>query len=287
MSIVEQALINGILQAGIYAMMAIGLNLIYGVLKIINFAHGEFLMISMYIAYWVITLYSFNIYTSSLIVLPIMMLIGYLLAKFLIEPILKDPEINQLLITLALSIILQNIALLLWTSDFKSLRVEASSYNIFGIILPSHRLISFIEAVVITILTYYMLMKTQIGIKIRAVAQSPEITELLGINSKQIRILVFILGTVLAGFAGIAIIPIYYVYPTVGQNFALIMWVIIVLGGLGSVTGALLASFIIGIIESLVATFYTVELARAVIFTLFIIILAIRPTGLLGEKARV
>ncbi|MEM4969618.1 MAG: branched-chain amino acid ABC transporter permease [Sulfolobales archaeon] len=287
MSVIEQAIVNGILQGGIYAVIAVGINLIYGVLKIINFAHGEFIALSMYLTFWLTTLYSLNLALTGVIVLLIMTIFGYIIVRFLIEPILKDPELNQLLITFALSIILQNIFLLLWGADFRSIRVESFSYNIGGVSIPHYKLMAFFGAVASTLLLYIILMRTKLGIWIRAVAQDPITSQALGINSKAIRAIVFIIGTVLAGLAGLLITPIYYIYPTVGLPFGLMAWVIMVLGGLGSMTGALIAGFIVGLFESLIATFYNVELARAFIFVIFIATLAIRPTGLLGGRARV
>jgi branched-chain amino acid transport system permease protein len=191
---------------------------------------------------------------------------------------------------LPLSIILQNIFLILWGADFRSIRTESISYNIAGILIPYNKynkLIAFIGAIIATITLYIILIRSKLGIWIRAVAQDPITSETLGINARIIRTLVFVIGTISAGLAGILIAPIYYIYPTVGVPFGLIAWVIMVLGGLGSMTGALLASFIIGMFESLIATLYNVELARAFAFIIFIATLAIRPSRLLGDKARV
>jgi branched-chain amino acid transport system permease protein len=191
---------------------------------------------------------------------------------------------------LPLSIILQNIFLILWGADFRSIRTESISYNIAGILIPYNKynkLIAFIGAIIATITLYIILIRSKLRIWIRAVAQDPITSETLGINARIIRTLVFVIGTISAGLAGILIAPIYYIYPTVGVPFGLIAWVIMVLGGLGSMTGALLASFIIGMFESLIATLYNVELARAFAFIIFIATLAIRPSRLLGDKARV
>lgn len=283
---IEQILINGILLSGIYAIISIGLNIIYGVLKIINFAHGDFLMLAMYVAYWLTALYGFDVYASIPIVSIAMILFGYVISRLLIEPILKDPELNQIVITLALSIILQNIALILWKADFRSLHIGAS-INIGGIFIPTSRLIASIGALSMVFLLYLTLIKTRFGIRVRAVAQSPEISELSGVNSKHVRISTFILGTLLVSVAGVMILPIYSVYPTVGLEFGMISWIIIVFGGLGSVTGALVASFIVGITESVVGAFYNIELARALMLILFVIILFVRPSGIFGERARV
>jgi branched-chain amino acid transport system permease protein len=287
MAVLDQAIVNGLLQGGIYAIIAVGINLIYGVLKIINFAHGEFIALSMYLTFWLITLVGLNMALTATIVLLVMSLFGYLIMRILIEPILRDPELNQLLITFALSIILQNIFLILWGADFRSIRTESISYNIAGILIPYNKLIAFIGAIIATITLYIILIRSKLGIWIRAVAQDPITSETLGINARLIRTLVFVIGMISAGLAGILIAPIYYIYPTVGVPFGLIAWVIMVLGGLGSMTGALLASFIIGMFESLIATLYNVELARAFAFIIFIATLAIRPSGLLGDKARV
>lgn len=286
-SLILQVLVNGLMIAGIYALVAVGLSIILGVLKVINFAHGEFLMIGMYIAYWSVVLLGIHPYLSGLIVLPVLFLLGLVVERILIEPVLKAPVLNQLLITAGLSIFLQNIALLFWRADPRTITVPSSSINLFGILISEHRFYAFVFALAGLLILYYLLLHTRVGKKIRAVAQDLETAEIMGINSRYIRLLTFGLGSALVGVASFLMIPIFFVYPTAGLGFGLIAWIVIVLGGLGSFEGALLGSFIIGITEAFVAFFINIEMARAAVFVIFLLILFIKPSGILGGRARV
>lgn len=286
-AMIAQMIINGILIGGIYAVISVSLNIIFGVLKVINFAHGEFLMLSMYASYWLCILYGLNPYIALPLTTAIMFVFGVALERILIKPLLKAPPINQLLSTAALMLVLQNIALVLWHADYRSLTIGAFSIRLGDIYISGHRLIALIGALATTLLFYYFLMRTDTGRRIRAVAQDPEVSSILGINVPLIKTLTFGLGAALAGIAGALMISIYFVYPTVGTSFGLMAWIIIVLGGLGSFIGAFIGSFIIGLIESIAATIWSLELAKAIAFIVFLLVLFFKPTGLFGEKARV
>ncbi len=282
-----QVLVNSILLGGMYAVISIGLNIIFGVLKIVNFAHGELIMLGMYISYWLTVLYGLNPYITLPIVAATLFLIGLVVERVLIKPILNAPSINQLLTTAALILILQNIALILWRADYRGVSVKMPLISIGPIFISATRLVAFIGGLAASLCLYYILMKTDLGIRIRAVAQDPEVAQIVGVNVPRIQTLTFGLGAMLAGIAGSLMIPIFMVNPTVGSNFGLIAWVIIVLGGLGSFTGALIGSFIVGFIEAFVGILISLEMARAVAFLAFIAILLFKPAGILGEKARV
>jgi branched-chain amino acid transport system permease protein len=270
-----------------YAVISVGLNLIFGVLKIINFAHGELIMLGMYTAYWLTTLYGLNPYISIPIVAMILFVVGVVIERVLIKPILKAPEVNQLLTTAALILVLQNLALILWRADYRGISVYVPTVTLGTLYIPGTRLVAFIGGLVTSLALYYVLMRTDIGRRIRAVAQDPEIASVLGINVSIIQTLTFGLGALLTGIAGSLLIPIYMVNPMVGGTFGLISWIIIVLGGLGSFVGALVGSFIIGFIEAFVGALISLEISRVVAFAIFIAVLFIKPTGLFGEKSRV
>jgi branched-chain amino acid transport system permease protein len=282
-----QVCINALLLGGMYAVISVGLNLIFGVLKIINFAHGELIMLGMYTAYWLTTLYGLNPYISIPIIAMILFVVGVVIERVLIKPILKAPGVNQLLTTAALILVLQNLALILWRADYRGISVYVPTVTLGHLYIPGTRLVAFIGGLVTSLALYYVLMRTDIGRRIRAVAQDPEIASVLGINVSIIQTLTFGLGALLTGIAGSLLIPIYMVNPMVGGTFGLISWIIIVLGGLGSFVGALVGSFIIGFIEAFVGALISLEISRVVAFAIFIAVLFIKPTGLFGEKSRV
>ncbi|MEM4519826.1 MAG: branched-chain amino acid ABC transporter permease [Sulfolobales archaeon] len=282
-----QIFVNAMLLGGMYAIISIGLNIIFGVLKIVNFAHGELIMLGMYISYWLAVIYGLNPYLTLPLTALALFLIGAGIERILIKPILNAPSINQLLTTAALILIIQNVALILWRADYRGVTVRMPLISIGPIFVSGTRLVAFVGGIAASLILYYILMRTDTGIRIRAVAQDPEVSQILGVNVPRVQTLTFCLGSLLAGIAGSLMIPIFMVNPTVGGGFGLIAWVIIVLGGLGSFTGALIGSFIVGLIEAYVGVLISLEVARAVAFFAFILILLFRPSGILGEKARV
>lgn len=282
-----QVFVNAILLGGMYATVSVGLNLIFGVLKVINFAHGEFIMLGMYISYWLTALYGLNPYLTLPITAIVLFLVGVCVERVLIKPILNAPPINQLLTTAALILVIQNTALILWRADYRGVSVAMPVISLGPIFISGTRLVAFVGGITASLCLYYILMKTDLGIRIRSVAQDHEVSQILGVNVPRIQTLTFGLGALLTGVAGSLMIPIFMVSPTVGGTFGLIAWVIIVLGGLGSFTGALVGSFIVGFVEAYIGVLASLEVARVVAFAAFILILLLKPTGLLGERARV
>ncbi len=282
-----QVLVNAILLGGMYAIISVGLNLIFGVLKVINFAHGELIMLGMYVSYWLAFLYGLNPYLTLPITAITLFVIGVCIERVLIKPLLNAPPINQLLTTAALILVIQNLALILWRADYRGITVRMPLITLGPVFISATRFIAFAGGIAASLILYYLLMKTDVGIRIRAVAQDPEVSQLLGVNVPRIQTITFGLGALLAGVSGSLMIPIFMVNPTVGGSFGLIAWVIIVLGGLGSFTGALIGSFVVGFIEAFIGVLISLEIARAVAFLAFILILLFKPAGILGERARV
>ncbi|MEM2491019.1 MAG: branched-chain amino acid ABC transporter permease [Candidatus Bathyarchaeia archaeon] len=284
-----QAIISGILLGGIYALMSIGLNLIFGVVKVVNFAHGEFLMIGMYIAYWAFALYGLDPYVSLPLVALSILALGALTQGLIINPLLKTKDINQVLATIGLMIFLENLALFLWKSDFRSVLTaySAASISMGEIRLSLSRIFAFAVAMSTAIVLYFLLTKTDVGRRIRAVAQDAEAAELMGIDHRRIYIATFGLGGALVGVAAAAMSPIYYAFPTVGALFGPTAFIVVVLGGLGSFIGAMIGGLIIGIVESIAGVLTNAELAKAFAFAIFLLVLFRKPTGLFGERARV
>ncbi len=278
-----QLLINGILLGGIYALMSIGLNLIFGVLGVINFAHGEFLMLAMYASFWLYNLWGIDPYLGLLIIVPVAFLIGYILERVLIEPIIEAPHVAQVFLTVGLLLVLQNVAMILWKADPRAIYTSytSSSLEIGPLIIGYTRLIAFLIAMTMIEGLFFFLRKTYIGQAIQAVAQNITGARAVGINITFTYAIAFALGTVCAAIAGVTLMVIYPTYPTIGGNFVLIAFVTVVMGGLGNLRGTMVAGLIIGGIEAFAGFYLAGQLTMVIYFSLFILILIFRPTGLL------
>ncbi|MGE5617752.1 MAG: branched-chain amino acid ABC transporter permease [Sphingomonadaceae bacterium] len=281
--VLAQVAVSGILLGGVYALISMGLTLIFGVLRIVNFAHGEFLMIAMYATFWLFHLYGVDPYLSIVLVTALLFLLG-LTAQFLVvRPILNAPSSMQIFATVGLSIVLQNAALLLWKADYRSVDTVYSKavVSVGPLLVGVSRLVAFLVALSITACLMLFLKRTYLGKAIRCVTQDRTAALLMGINTHRIYLVTFGIGTALVGIAGALLMPIYPTFPTVGTYFVLTAFVVVVLGGLGNLTGALLGGLIIGLVEAF-SGFYAPALKEAVYFVVFILVLLIRPTGLFG-----
>jgi len=280
-----QSLISGILVGGVYALIGIGLTIIFGVMRVINFAHGDILMVGMYLTYGLFTLLGIDPFLSILITIPLMFLYGGLLQKIFINRVLHALPQNQILLTIGLGLIMSNTMMLICTSDYKILTTSYSSGSVklFGISFSEPLTISFVITFVITAMLYWFLMKTDTGQAIRATAQDREAAQLMGINVKRMSIIAFGLGASLAGTAGALISPTYYIFPQIGSAFTLKAFVITVLGGMGSVIGATLGGIIIGVAESMGAVYISSGWKDVVVFAIFLLVLLFKPSGLMGK----
>jgi branched-chain amino acid transport system permease protein len=281
-----QSLLSGLLIGGVYALIGIGLTIIFGVMRIINFAHGDLMMIGMYLTYFLFTLLGIDPFLSIVITIPLMFLFGALLQKLCINRVLNALPQNQILLTIGLGLIMSNTMMLLFTSDYKILSTSYSSgsVDLFGISISEPLAISFIITAAITAALYWFFLKTDTGQAIRATAQDREAAQLMGINVKRMSIIAFGLGTSLAGTAGALIAPTYYIFPQIGSIFTLKAFVITVLGGMGSILGATLGGVIIGIAESMGAVYISSGWKDVVVFVLFLLVLVFKPAGLLGKS---
>ena len=286
MTVFLQSIISGILIGGVYALIGIGLTIIFGVMRVINFAHGDIMMIGMYLTYNLFTLIGIDPFASVLITIPLMFLFGGFLQKVFINRILDSLPQNQILLTIGLGLIMSNTMMLIYTSDYKILTTSysSSSVNIFGISVSEPLAISFVITAVITAMLYWFLLKTDTGQAIRATAQDREAAQLMGINVKRMSIIAFGLGAALAGTAGALISPTYYIFPQIGSTFTLKAFVITVLGGMGSIVGATLGGIIIGIAESTSAVYISSGWKDVVVFVLFLLVLLFKPAGLMGKS---
>jgi branched-chain amino acid transport system permease protein len=286
MTVFLQSLLSGILVGGVYALIGIGLTIIFGVMRVINFAHGDLLMLGMYVTWGVFTLFSIDPYLSLVITAPVLFLWGALLQKVFINRVLNALPQNQILLTIGLGLVMSNAVMLGFTSDYRILTTtySSSSFKLLGLSVSQPLLYSFLVTVAITAALFWFLQTTDTGQAIRATAQDRDAAQLMGINVKRMSVLAFGLGTALAGIAGALLAPTYYIFPQVGGPFTLKAFVVVVLGGMGSIVGATLGGILIGVTESLSAVYIASGLKELVVYVLFLLILLFRPSGLLGKS---
>ncbi len=283
--IILQVIINGLLLGGIYALVAIGLTLIFGVVRIINFAQGEFLMIGMFASFWLFHLFGIDPYLSILLVAPAVFLFGVLTERVIIKPLLNAPSNSLVFATFGLSIVLQNGALLLWKSDPRAVDTSYSNAVILlgGLVINVPRLVVLAATVAIVIGLYFFLKRTYWGKALTAVAQDRDAATLMGVNIQKVYMVAFGLGVGLEALAGSLLLPIYSAVPSVGFGFAIIAFVVVVLGGMGDMFGAFLAGLIIGLVEAFSGFFISPQLQGAIYYVIFVVVLVLRPQGLMGK----
>lgn len=285
--VLGQTIVSGLLLGGIFALVAVGLTLIFGVMKILNFAHGDFLMLGMYFAFFLSVMFGVDPYISAVLSLPFFFGLGWLIQSYLIRPVLKAPESIQILLTVGLSLFLQNLALFLFSPDFQSLRVSygGNTLMLFGVSISYVRVIACVIAIGTCLGLYLFLGRTDIGKALRACAEERMGSMAVGINVERVYNIAFGLGIACVGLAGILMTPFFYIAPQVGLPFTLTAFVVAVLGGLGSLPGALVGGLVIGLIESLGEILLpSPSMKQIATFSVFLLILLFRPQGLFGGK---
>ncbi len=285
---IAQAVINGLLIGGIYALVSIGVTLIFGVVKIVNFAQGEFVMLGMYISYFLAKNFGIDPLVSLVISMPVLFIVGVLLQHFLLRRVLALGDMPQIFLTFALSLLLVNIALLLFTADYRTVQTPYSetAIHLGTLYIPVAKLIAFAVAMVLSGLLWVFLHTTDLGRAMRAAAQNRDVAMLMGINPDRVFCVAVGVALALAGAAGSLLMPFYPAYPLVGQVFVLMAFVAVVLGTLGNVTGALIASLMMGVAESLGIQFVGADSGLIVVFAMLLLTLAFRPNGLFGGWSR-
>lgn len=286
-AIIIPSVLNGLTTGGLYALVALGLTLIYGVLHIINFAHGALLMLGLYAVYFLNAQFGIDPYVALLIVPPGMFALGYGLQRGIIGRASHGRDENILLVTLGLAIIIENLALFFFRSDTRTVDTPYSFdvVEIFGAFLPYPKVVAFVGALVTAALLWLLMSHTDLGRAIRALAKERKGAQLVGVNADHVFAMSFGLGVACLGVAACLLLPSYYVNPQVGGGFVLIAFTIVVLGGMGSFVGALIGGLIIGVVEALGGLFLGESLGQIGIFLIFILVLIFRPTGLFGAKA--
>ena len=286
LSLVPAGIINGLMFGAIYALVALGLTLIYGVLHIINFAHGAMLMLAMYMAYFLFKIFNIDPYVAIVIVTPAGFVFGYTIYRWGIGKLSGGRDQNILLITLGLSIILENSALVFFSGDQQTISLPYSyeAFDLGFLYLSYPKVISFVASLLICLLLWMLMTLTDLGKAIRAVAKQREGARLVGIDVEHVFAVTFGIGVACLGAAGCMLLPIFYVDPYTGNIFVIVAFTIVVLGGMGSIVGALLGGFIIGITESVGGLILGESLGQVGISLIFILILIFKPTGIFGSK---
>ncbi len=282
--LVTQSIVTGILLGGVYGLVSMGLTLIFGVLGIVNFAQGTLLTLAMFIAYALVSGFGIDGYLATLVVIPALFLIGWLVQLTLLNPLMSGRGTeSQLLVTLGLSLLIQNVLLLVFGGRPKSVNGPfEGNLRIFGAIAPVPRVIAFVGALVLAAGLALVLQRTRLGRAIRSVAASSEGAALVGVNVRGVYALTFGLGAACAGAAGGLVLPFLSLTPATGEQFTILAFVIVVLGGLGSVGGALLGGLTIGLVQTVGALYLPGNGALLLVFVVFVLLLLLRPQGLFG-----
>jgi branched-chain amino acid transport system permease protein len=253
---------------------------------VINFAQGDLVMVGMYCTFWVFVLLGIDPFLSVVVTMPALFLLGALLQRTLINRVLDALPQNQILLTIGIGLVLTNVAMLVFTSDYRILSTSysSSSVGLGGIRLSTPLLYCFLITAAITAVLYWFLVKTDVGHAIRATAQDRDAAQLMGVNVRHMGVLAFGLGASLAGAAGALVAPTYYIYPQVGGAFTLKAFVVVVLGGMGSIIGATLGGVLIGVAESVSGTYIGSGWKDLCVYVIFLLVLLLKPSGLLGKS---
>jgi branched-chain amino acid transport system permease protein len=285
MTTLGQLVLSGIFIGSIYALMSMGLTLIFGVLRIVNFAHGEFLMVAMYGAWAITRLLGLNPYVAAIAVVPAMFLFGAVVHQVIVRPALDKPHLVVVFATMGLSIFMQNVALMVMTADLWDVPPIFSHSVILGpFYFKVELLLGFAVTILATLFLQWLIRATYLGKAIRATVQDGEAAQLMGIPVERIFLITFASGSALVGLAACMMMPLFSVFPTVGLNFVLIAFVIVVLGGMGSIEGALIGGMCIGVVQSLSSYYVAPAYGQMFYFILFLLVMIFRPNGLLGQK---
>ena len=282
-----QAILDGLMLGGVYAVISIGLTLVFGVVSIVNFAQAQFLMVGMYVAYFAWSKLGLDPLLGSLLAFAVVFCLGYLIQHWLIRPVLKAPEVAQIFLTVGILIVIENLALIAFGSQFRSVQTwyQNEALEVGGLIISMPYGIAFGCSVVAGISIWWVLTRTWWGRAVRSTAQDPMAAKLMGINPDAVYRLAVGLGVGLTAFGGAIILPYMTVSPAAGEQFGVLMFTVVVLGGLGNVLGAVVGGLAVGVIQSISGLYLPLQLQNLVLFIVFILTLALRPEGLLRWKS--
>jgi branched-chain amino acid transport system permease protein len=282
-----QAILDGLMLGGVYAVISIGLTLVFGVVAIVNFAQAQFLMIGMYVAYFAWSHLGIDPLIGSVLAFAVVFCLGYLMQQSLIRRVLKAPEVAQIFLTVGILIVLENLALVCFGSQFRSVQVayQNESIEFMGLIISMPYGIAFCASVLAGLGVWWLLTRTWWGCAVRSTAQDPMAARLVGIDPDRVYRFAVGLGVGLTAFGGAIILPYLTVSPAAGEQFGVLMFTVVVLGGLGNVLGAVIGGLAVGVIQSVSGLYLPLQLQNLVLFLVFILTLALRPEGLLRLKS--
>jgi branched-chain amino acid transport system permease protein len=280
-----QALINGILLGGIYASYSAGFSLIFGVMGVVNIFHGEMVMLGAFLTYWVFTLFHIDPFLTIPFSFISLFIFGYLTQRFVINRVVEAPPMISYILTFGIHLIIAYTALWVWTADFRTVTTHYSGFNVNfgGVIIPYARLATFVLALIVVTGLYFLLNKTEAGRAIQATAQDKEMARLMGVNIIRTYAMTFGIGAAITGVAGSLISTYFIIFPQMGLSYTIIAFCVVVLGGMGYIPGALWGGLILGVVQSLTTTYLSAGLSGALTFILLLIMLIVRPAGIMGK----
>lgn len=281
-----QVIVNGLLLGGLYGCVGVGFSLIWGVMNLINVAHGAMIMLGAYVTYWLFELYGIDPFLSIPLSMFVLFLLGYAIQKYVINLVIKRGVVMTLVLTFGLQLLLINLALILWKADYRAVTPSyaGTGFHIGSLVFPYIRLAVLGAALLLTLLLYLFIAKTKMGNAIKATALNKEAAQLVGVNIGRIYAITFGIGAALAGAAGALISAVYTISPIMGQRLIGKSFIVACLGGLGNMAGALIGGLIVGLAETIGGTILGPGYQEAVSFILLVLILVVRPEGILGRK---
>jgi branched-chain amino acid transport system permease protein len=279
-----QQVVNGLLIGCVYALIAIGLTLIWGVMNIVNFAHGDFLMLSMFVSFWAYTLWGIDPLLSIPICTVLLFALGLLVYKFAVSRVMGGPMLAQVVVTFGVSIFIANTAVLLWSPDFRVIDkpLLGGTWNFGTVQVSVPKLVASAGSVLVTGALLLFLKRTRTGKAILATEMNRDSALLMGVNTDRVNALSFAIGAALVGVAGAFLSMYYYIYPQVGGMFGTLSFCIVALGGFGSISGAFIAGLLVGLVQTLGGYFFDPAYKYAIVFLLYLVTVWVRPQGLLG-----
>lgn len=296
-TVLVQAVVTGLLLGGVYSLVSMGLTLIFGVLDVLNFAHGALMSLAMYASFVMVSNTGFGPYLSILVAIPLLFMVGALIQRFLISQVMDQPHENQLLLTFGLALLIENALLLAFSATPRTIEAPFAQsgiplgvttiqgpINVFGAVADVPRVIAFVGSLVLAGLLYLVLRYTTLGTAVRAVAQNPDGAAMVGIDVRRMHMVAFGLGAACVGAAGALVLPFLSLQPTTGELFNVIAFVVVVLGGLGNVAGALVGGILIGLVQELGGALVPGVDKLFFVFVVFVLVLLLRPQGLFGRK---
>jgi branched-chain amino acid transport system permease protein len=280
------SIVNGILLGGVLALLAFGMTLIFGVVKIIHLAYGQCVMLGMYVVYTLAVQAQIPVILSCILVLPIMGIVGILLQLLVINPLLKAKAnpLTQLLALAGLTIVVENLAQVVWGADLRGINIQLPIISIGSVFVRTSNLIAFFGALLTLWGLYLFLNRTYLGLAIRSIAQDLDSARLMGINPRRIYLITMATGGILTGVIAAFFSPIYAVHPHFGGSFTMMAFIIVVLGGMGNLLGGFIGAFIIGVVTSVSGVLTSTEIADIIVLIIFISVILVRPQGLLGIR---